>query len=116
MAIQLPIRENEMRFFGGLIVFFGLLIIFMLTMFVMIAEADMGADDQSFAELRLSTCTTDTDCAEAYDAVYGLGAAGMLEELFRGCGAPVPGANCPLDENGEIIEGPGDADSIYEGE
>ena len=77
------------------------------------ANAFMGASDQTENERKLSECGTDTECAEAYDAVYGQGASEALELLMRECGAPSPGANCPLDENGKLLWGV-DPDSTAE--
>jgi hypothetical protein len=46
------------------------------------AAAVMGAADQTEAEKRLSECDNETECREAYDAIFGDGAYDhMMEKL-----------------------------------
>jgi hypothetical protein len=78
-----------------------LVFLFTIVMFLIAsceAKAVMGAKDQTPAEKRLSECTNDTDCMEAYDEVFGEGEAAKMEWKLRECGSPSPLAPCPDEE------------------
>ena len=58
----------------------------------------MGAPDQTPIEKWLSECETDTDCANAYDALYGEGASALRDAYMRElCDPPAPGVDCEYD-------------------